>query len=168
MTWFEGWESYCREKVVAPDDLEARVLQWRAENKTLASLNGSFDLLHAGHLAIIGEAARVADILIVALNSDHSIRGYKGEGRPIIPLEYRMQMMAAVGFVDYVTWFDDPDPCRILAIIKPDVHVNGSEYGKDCIEAPVVEAGGGRVHIVDLVFGLSTTNIINKIREQCD
>ena len=88
--------------------------------------------------------------------------------RPIVSLEYRMEMMAALSFVSYVTWFDETDPCRILQIIKPHIHVNGVEYGDDCVEAKVVKEVGGRLHLVDRIPSLSTTMIIHKIRGICD
>jgi D-glycero-beta-D-manno-heptose 1-phosphate adenylyltransferase len=152
-------------KTIDPGDLAQKIAYLRAQNKTIATLNGSFDLMHAGHLHIIYEASQMADILIVALNTDHSIHQYKSPDRPIIPLKNRLQMMAALAFVDYVTWFDELDPRKILEIIKPDVHVNGSEYGANCIEADTVRAQGGRLHIVSLVPGLSTSQIIKKIKE---
>lgn len=153
-----------KEKIIEPKFLAKKVNQIRQQGKTLATLNGSFDLLHAGHLTIIQEASKVADTLLVALNSDASITKYKSPNRPIIPLEYRLQMMAALCFVDYVTWFEETDPRKLLELIKPDVHVNGAEYGKNCIEAEVVRSHGGRIHIVELVPGLSTSQIIKKIR----
>lgn len=106
-----------------------------------------------------------ADRLIVALNSDSSIRQYKGADRPIISLEYRLQMMAALEFVDYVTWFDETDPRAILGKIKPDVHVNGAEYGAGCIEAETIINHGGRIHLVDRIPSLATSAIIEKIKQ---
>ncbi len=158
--------SYLR-KVIPPEALEAKIAELRAQGKRIATLNGSFDLLHAGHLEIIYQASLQADVLIVALNTDRSIQEYKSPLRPIVPLQYRLPMMAALEMVDYVTWFDETDPRRILSLIKPDVHVNGSEYGNDCIEAEVVKQAGGRVHIVALVPGLSTSQVIKKIVETC-
>lgn len=108
---------------------------------------------------MIYEASLQADILIVALNSDKSIKGYKGENRPIVPLESRMQMMSAFYFVDYVTYFDELDPREILSIIDPDVHVNGIEYTKDCIEKEVVK----KIHLVDFIPGFSTSTLIEKV-----
>jgi D-beta-D-heptose 7-phosphate kinase/D-beta-D-heptose 1-phosphate adenosyltransferase len=159
-----SFEKSIQKKWITPEALEGKVRELRASSQTIATLNGSFDLLHAGHLEIIYQASKQADILIVALNTDASIQKYKSPSRPIISLEYRMQMMAALEFVDYVTWFSETDPREILKKISPDVHVNGAEYGKDCIEAEVVRQSGGRVHIVDLVPGLSTSSIIKKIR----
>lgn len=153
----------CQKKYIHPDDLIEKIVTLKNSKKTIATLNGSFDLLHAGHLQIIYEASKQADVLIVALNSDESIKQYKSPLRPIIPLEYRMQMMAALSFVSYVTYFNETDPLKILTQIKPDVHVNGAEYGQDCIEAKLVRENGGRIHIVPLIPGLSTTTILKTI-----
>ncbi|OGN61392.1 MAG: hypothetical protein A3F40_03140 [Chlamydiae bacterium RIFCSPHIGHO2_12_FULL_27_8] len=153
-----------QEKILNREKLIQKLKELRQNHKTIATLNGSFDLLHSGHLKIIFEASQMADVLIVALNSDSSIKKYKSEKRPIIPLEERMQMMAAISSVDFVTFFEETDPRNILDIIKPDVHVNGQEYTINCIERDVVEKNSGRVHIVKLVPGLSTSEIIKKIK----
>ncbi|MCB1108536.1 MAG: adenylyltransferase/cytidyltransferase family protein [Chlamydiia bacterium] len=158
-------QEYLAKKMLPREALAKKVHELRAASKTIATLNGSFDLLHAGHLHMIFEASKQADVLIVALNSDASIKQYKSPDRPIIPLKDRMSMMAALGFVTYVTSFDETDPRALLEQIRPDVHVNGSEYGHNCIEAPVVKSAGGRIHIVDLIPGLSTTNILEKIKQ---
>jgi rfaE bifunctional protein nucleotidyltransferase chain/domain len=152
------------QKYISPETLMEKVLQLRQEGKTIATLNGSFDLLHAGHLKMIYEASEQADVLLMALNSDSSIQKYKSPLRPIVPLENRLEMVAALQFVDYVTYFDETDPIAFLEIVKPDVHVNGAEYGDECIEAKVVKNHGGRIHIVQLVPGLSTSNLIKKIK----
>lgn len=157
------WSEAYKQKLIVPEKLIQTVKDIRSQGATIGTLNGSFDLMHAGHLQIVYEASLQADILIVALNSDRSIQTYKSPDRPIIPLEYRLQLMAALEFVDYVTWFDETDPIRLLDDIKPDVHSNGAEYGEDCIEADVVKRNGGRIHIVKLVPGLSTTQILKKI-----
>lgn len=151
-------------KIIDPKDLSNIINQLKSEGKTIATLNGSFDLLHAGHLEILFQGSLQADIFLIALNTDSSIKGYKGQDRPIIPLDYRLQMIAALECVDYVTWFNESDPRAILSVIKPDVHVNGSEYGENCLEADQVKANGGKVHIVPLVPGLSTSAIIQKIK----
>lgn len=157
------WVDDYQKKLLRPEELEDAVEGIKSRNRTIATLNGSFDLLHAGHLHIIYSASQTADCLIVALNTDASIQRYKSYDRPIIPLPFRLQMMAALEFVDFVTYFDETDPIKILSIIKPDIHVNGAEYGENCIEAETVKAYGGRVETVELVDGLSTSNIINKI-----
>ncbi len=157
------WSQEYLLKQISPDEIEIKSAQLRSEGRTIATLNGSFDLMHAGHLQIIYEASQLADVLIVALNSDESIQQYKSIHRPIIPLQYRLQMLAALQFVDYVTWFSETDPCALLQKIRPDVHINGAEYGQNCIEANTVQACGGKIHIVNLVPGLSTSQILKKI-----
>ncbi|MBA3722427.1 MAG: adenylyltransferase/cytidyltransferase family protein [Parachlamydiaceae bacterium] len=162
----ELWSEACLLKMLDPKDISISVEILKKNGRKIATLNGSFDLLHAGHMQIIYEASRQADFLIVALNTDASIKKYKSTKRPIIPLEYRLQMMAALEFVDFVTWFDETDPCAILSKIKPHVHVNGAEYGENCIEAETVKSNGGKIHIVQLVPSLSTSTIIRKIQEE--
>ena len=162
-----SWQQESQKKILPPDALEPFVQNLRAQGHTIATLNGSFDLLHAGHLYILYEASKVADILLVAVNSDASVKKYKSASRPIISLPYRIEMLTALYFVDYVTWFEEADPKALLARIRPDVHVNGAEYGEECIEAKTVRAHGGRIHIVPLVPGLSTTQILKKIVHTC-
>lgn len=157
--------AWLQKKLVEPEKLEETVASLRSQGLTLATLNGSFDLLHAGHLFIIYEASKQADRLLVALNSDESIRSYKSSDRPIIPLSYRLEMIAALEFVDYVTWFEETDPRALLTKIKPDVHVNGAEYGSDCIEAETVKTHGGRLHLVRRIPSLATSAIIEKIKQ---
>lgn len=156
---------WLKKKLIDPHLLEEKAAALRAKGLTIATLNGSFDLLHAGHLFIIDEASKQADRLIVALNSDRSIKQYKSPDRPIIPLSYRLEMMAALEFVDFVTWFEETDPIALLSKIKPDVHVNGAEYGAECIEAGTVEMYGGRLHLVHRIPSLATSAIIEKIRK---
>lgn len=153
-----------RKKLLDPSKIKEKVDALRAQSKTIATLNGSFDLLHAGHLYIIHQASLQADCLIVALNSDQSIRQYKGSSRPIVPLKFRLEMMAALEFVDFVTWFEETTPCSLLSVIQPNVHVNGQEYGTDCVEAKTVLENGGRLHLVDRIPSLSTSQIIERIQ----
>ena len=152
-------------KCIDRADIARHVADIRASGKRIVTINGSFDLLHAGHLALIGEAADQGDHLIVALNTDASIKAYKSPSRPIAPLRYRMAMVAALLFVDTVTWFDELDPIALIREIGPDVHCNGSEYGEGCIEAEAVREVGGRLHIVQLIPGLSTSQLIKQIQE---
>ena len=156
---------WLRKKLIAPESLEEKILSLRAKKLTIATLNGSFDLMHAGHLYIIYEASKQADRLLVALNSDQSIKKYKSPDRPIVPLEYRLELMSALEFVDYVTWFDETDPRELLGKIKPDVHVNGAEYGENCIEAQTVKELGGKIHLVDRIPNLATSALIQKIKQ---
>lgn len=160
-------QDFFAKKYVPLEKLSAKVSQLRAQGYSIATLNGSFDMLHAGHLHILYEASLQADKLIVALNSDASIKQYKSEDRPIIDLENRLKMLAAIGFVDVVTSFEETTPFHFLEEVKPDVHVNGSEYGAMCIEAPLVKQLGGKIHVVELVPGLSTSAILEKIKGIC-
>lgn len=160
-----NWTEKFKEKVIEPEGLEKKCLELKALGKKIVTLNGSFDLMHAGHLHMIYEASKLGDVLIIGLNSDPSIKAYKSKDRPIIPLEYRLQMMTAIQFVDYVTWFHETDPRELLTLIKPDIHVNGSEYGENCIEAETVISNGGKIKIIPLIDGLSTSNIIKKIQQ---
>lgn len=157
--------AWLQKKLVEPEHLEEKIADLRSRKLTIATLNGSFDLLHAGHLYIVYEASKQADRLIVALNSDRSVQQYKSPDRPIITLDYRLEMIAALEFVDYVTYFEETDPRILLAKIKPDVHVNGAEYGTHCIEAEVVKNHGGRLHLVDRIPSLATSAIIEKIKQ---
>lgn len=164
----DTYELAAQEKIVAPEKLASFAKKIRASGQEIATINGSFDLLHPGHLDLLYKASLQADVLLVLLNSDASIQGYKSKDRPINPLKVRLMHMAAIGFVDYVSWFDKLDPREVLQVIRPDVHVNGSEYGEDCIEAATVKGGGGRLHLVELIEGYSTTNLIKRIQGRCD
>lgn len=155
-------------KMVHQDQLKTLCEKLRREGKTIVTLNGSFDLLHPGHLEMIYQASLQGDVLLMLLNTDSSIKAYKSPQRPINPLEARLQHIAALEMVDYVSWFSELDPIKVLGIIQPDVHCNGSEYGENCIEAPVVKEHGGRIHIIQLIGGYSSTNIIKKIQSLCD
>jgi D-beta-D-heptose 7-phosphate kinase/D-beta-D-heptose 1-phosphate adenosyltransferase len=132
----------------------------RAKGKRIVTINGSFDLLHAGHLHILREASRQGDVLIVGLNSDASVRSYKGPNRPVVPEAQRAEMLLALRAVDYVHIFNEPVPMSFLEEVKPDVHVNGGEYGEDCIEAGVIKRYGGRILIVDRIPGFSTSQLV--------
>ncbi len=160
-----SWKQYSQAKSIQPEKLLSCVASIRSDGKTIATINGSFDLLHAGHMYMLFEASKTADVLIVAVNTDASVRAYKSEQRPIIPLSYRVEMLTALGFVDYVTWFDETDPRAILEMIRPDVHVNGVEYGQECVEAEQVKRNGGKLHLVERIPGLATSEIIQKIEE---
>ena len=160
------WHPHLKRKVLFPEVLKEKVLQFKTEGKKIVTLNGSFDLMHSGHLKILSEAfdqKKQSGILIVALNSDASIQSYKSKNRPIIDLIFRLEMMASCEFVDFITWFEEDNPIKLLKDICPDIHVNGSEYRHSCIEQDAVIEGGGVVHFVERVEGLSTSAIIKKI-----
>jgi D-beta-D-heptose 7-phosphate kinase/D-beta-D-heptose 1-phosphate adenosyltransferase len=147
-------------RLLSRQELAPLAKSLRRLGRKLVTLNGAFDVLHSGHLKIISEARRQGDLLFIGLNSDASVRRNKGSARPIIPQGQRAEMLLALRDVDYVHIFDEDVPMPFLEEIAPDVHVNGSEYGLACIEAPTVERLGGRIHIVEKNPGLSTSNII--------
>lgn len=157
---------WLEKKFLDPQNLEAAICRIKQRGVTIALLNGSFDLMHAGHLYILHEASLQADLLLVALNSDESIRAYKHPSRPIISLEHRMEMLAAIEFVDYVTYFDETNPCALIEKVLPHVHVNGSEYGESCIEAKTLQRLNIPLHLVQRIPSLATSHLIKKI-QQC-
>lgn len=147
-------------RLVPRQGLASLAATLRAKGKRIVTVNGSFDILHNGHLYILNEARQRGDVLIVGLNSDASVRSYKGPDRPIVSERRRAEMLLALRMVDYVHIFDEPDPIAFLAEVTPDVHVNGSEYGEACIESEMVRRGGGRLHIVNRIPGLSTSGVL--------
>lgn len=114
----------------------------------LALTNGCFDLLHVGHVRLIAEASRQADLLVVALNSDASVRGNKGAGRPFVPLAERMEVLAALAGVDFVTSFDEPTADALIECLRPEVYVKGTDWTPEAVpERESVLAHGGRIAI---------------------
>ncbi len=135
----------------------------RARGKKLVTVNGSLDLLHSGHIFMLQKAASYGDALLVLINSDASVKRYKGPHRPIIKEEERMAMVAGITAVDYVALFDDINPKKVLEEIKPSIHCNGSDWGKNCIEREVVEKNGGVIKVLTKIKGLSTSKLIDTI-----
>lgn len=162
------WSNSWKKKLIEPENLEKKVELLRKSSHSIVTINGSFDLLHAGHLHILFEASKQGDQLIVLLNSDESIKLYKSPTRPLISLPFRLQMMAAIEFVDWVSFFHETTPCGVLKKIRPNVHVNGAEYTLNCVESETVVEGGGKIHLVERIEGLSTSQIIEKIGTICD
>ncbi len=137
----------------------------KKEGKRIVTSNGSFDMLHAGHVRSLEEAKKQGDVLIVAVNSDSSVRLYKGPNRPIVPERERAEILSALAPVDYVALFDEINPKAILEKIKPHVHCNGSDWGKHCVEREVVERHGGKIHVLRWTESRSTTDSIKRIQE---
>jgi len=152
-------------KIVSRQKLETLVRRLKRQGNTIVTTNGSFDLLHIGHVTMLQEAKSLGDVLIVGVNSDSSIKRYKGKYRPICPEPHRVGMLAALACTDYVTVFDELTPIELLRVIQPHIHVNSPEHGKDCVERKVVEQHGGRIHLAHLVDGMSTTQLLGRIRE---
>lgn len=152
---------------VKREDLQALLAKLRQEGKTIVTTNGCFDILHVGHVRYLEETKKFGDILIVALNSDASVRRLKGEGRPINNENDRAEVLNALKSVDYVVLFDEDSPMQLLAEIKPDVHTKGADYTVETLpEAKVILENGGRLEFIKFVEGKSTTSTIAKINAQ--
>ena len=146
--------------------LVARVARDRAEGRTIAFANGCFDLLHVGHVRYLEAAAREADILIVALNDDQSVRRLKGNGRPILHANDRAELVAALRCVDYVVIFPEPTVGPLLEALRPDVHCKGTDYTVDTVpERETVRSYGGRIAIVGDPKDHSTRDLLARIRQ---
>jgi len=136
----------------------------RREGQTVVFTNGCFDLLHGGHIRLFREAKRRGDVLVVALNTDASVRKLKGPSRPIFPLKERLEVLSAVADIDYLTWFAENTPRKIIAALLPDVLIKGGDWTPDEVVGKAeIEAAGGRVVIVPYFKGHSSTSIIDRI-----
>ena len=154
------------EKVVSSDELLTLRLRLRNEGQTLVFTNGVFDLLHVGHVRYLAAARELGDALVVAINSDRSVKQLKGEFRPIVDEQERAEVLAALRSVSYVTIFDDISPRTLIASLLPDVLVKGGDYGLDDIHGrEEVEAAGGKVVSLPFVPGASTTTIIERLKQ---
>jgi rfaE bifunctional protein nucleotidyltransferase chain/domain len=152
--------------VVSQDQLVHIAAQEKRQGRCVVFTNGCFDLLHPGHVRCLSQARALGDLLVVAVNSDASVRGNKGHGRPLVPQQDRAEVVAALSSVDYVTIFDEPTPGSLIARLLPDVLVKGADWGPDQIAGrEAVEAAGGRVVSIPLAPGYSTTNLLEKIRK---
>ncbi len=150
--------------LVQKNDMKKIIEQMKKDQKTVVFTNGCFDILHVGHLRYLYEAKSKGDILVVGLNSDASVKRLKGEKKPYVPQEERAEMLLGLKPVDYVVYFDEDTPVELIEELKPSVHVKGGDYTKEgLIETEVVEKNGGRVEIVSLIQGKSTTNIIAEV-----
>jgi len=137
----------------------------RAAGKSIAFANGCFDVLHVGHIRYLQDAARVADVLIVGVNGDASVRQLKGEGRPVMPENERAEIISAIRGVTYVTIFHEESPSRLLQTLRPDFQCKGTDYTADSVpEAEIVKSYGGKVVIVGDPKDHSTTAVLQKLR----
>ncbi|NOX36568.1 MAG: D-glycero-beta-D-manno-heptose 1-phosphate adenylyltransferase [Calditrichaeota bacterium] len=154
-------------KIVSWEKLKTMRERWRAEKKTVVFTNGCFDLLHRGHVEYLARARELGDVLIVALNSDDSVRRLKGAERPILPQDDRAMILAALQMVDAVTLFEQDTPYELIREIVPDILVKGGDYKPDqVVGKDIVENAGGRVEIVPLVAGKSTSEVIERIQSK--
>ncbi len=151
-------------KIYPRNELKAEVNRLKREGKKVIFTNGCFDILHAGHTRYLRDAKKLGDVLILALNSDRSVRSIKGEKRPIVPENERAEVVASLASVDYVTIFDELTPLELIEFLQPDVIVKGGDWAeKDIVGAEAVRRWGGRVAIMPEIEGASTTNVIEKI-----
>ncbi|MDP8254977.1 MAG: D-glycero-beta-D-manno-heptose 1-phosphate adenylyltransferase [Candidatus Alcyoniella australis] len=144
----------------------ARILERRrAQGQCVVFTNGCFDLMHLGHARYLTQARAQGDLLVVGINTDASVARLKGPDRPLIPQERRAELLSGLEHVDYVTFFDEPDPLQIIELLQPDVLVKGADWPPDkIIGRQAVEARGGRVFIAELTQGYSSTNMLKRIQ----
>lgn len=152
-------------KILTLKKLLAAVRRLKAQGKSIAFTNGTFDILHLGHVVYLQKAKSFADILIVGVNTDRSVKTYKDPGRPVNPEKDRIQVLTALACVDYAILFDDPTPLELIRKIKPDVLVKGADWAiKDIVGAREVFAWGGKVKRVPLVKGRSSSRVIKILK----
>ena len=150
-------------KVQSPEDALKTITQWQQTGYQVVFTNGCFDLIHVGHIRYLKASGALGDKLIVAINSDASVRILKGENRPVNNLADRMEVMAALECVDLVTFFEEETPLNIISSLIPDILTKGGDYTADnVVGGDVVTENGGRVEIIDFEKGYSTTNILSK------
>lgn len=152
--------------LVKQSELNNLLKQLRAQGKTIVTTNGCFDILHVGHVRYLEKAKSFGDVLIVALNSDKSVKSIKGDSRPINNENDRAEILSALRSVDYVVLFDEDSPIKLLLQIKPDVHTKGADYTVETLpEAKGIIEAGGRIEFISFVEGKSTTAVIEKMRK---
>lgn len=152
-------------KVLSRSELAARAASWRIAGKRIVFTNGCYDLLHAGHLSLLHGAAKLGDVLVLAINSDTSVRRLKGPERPLVPQAERAALLAALACVDAVTIFDEDTPLATIEAVRPHILVKGADYQADqVVGREIVEANGGRVALVPLLPQKSTTALVDRIK----
>ena len=149
--------------VYSRPDLAAARAAWKLENKTVVFTNGCYDLLHPGHIRLLEQCKSMGDILILALNTDASVARYKGPTRPLLTQDVRAAAALALNAVDAVTFFDEDTPTELIAQILPDILVKGADWSHYVAGREEVEAAGGKVVLIPLEHGHSTTNIEKEI-----
>jgi D-glycero-beta-D-manno-heptose 1-phosphate adenylyltransferase len=153
-------------RLYSREELVAQRRRWKAEGKSVVFTNGCYDLLHPGHIRLLEQARSLGDVLILALNSDASVRRAKGPSRPLLDEGERSQMAMALEAVDAVTLFDEDTPRELIAELLPDILIKGADWSHFVAGREEVEAAGGRVMTLPLEPGFSTTNIVERILSQ--
>lgn len=152
-------------KILKRETLRTKLEDLRKEGKKIAFTNGCFDILHVGHVRYLREAKKTADVLVLALNSDSSVRSIKGEKRPLVPEQERAEVLAALEFIDFVTIFPESTPLELIKYLKPDVLIKGGDWPEEkVVGREEIKEWGGKVTIIPEVEGKSTTNIVEKIK----
>lgn len=146
------------------ESLQSALQSERVAGRSIVTTNGCFDILNYAHVKMLEAAKKQADVLVVGVNSDHSIRELKGPSRPIRCEQERLALVAALEVVDYAVPFDERDCVDFVARVRPDVHVNDASYGENCIEAEIVRAGGGRLHLLEKFEWESNTELLERLR----
>jgi D-glycero-beta-D-manno-heptose 1-phosphate adenylyltransferase len=153
------------ERIFSIEQLQSRIKWWRLINKTIAFTNGVFDILHEGHIKVLSQAASFADVLIIGVNSDASVKRLKGNNRPVNNQQSRSLILASLIMTDAVVIFDEDTPLNLIKIVMPDVLIKGGDYTSETVVgANEVISNGGKVEIISLEEGFSTTKIIEKIK----
>jgi len=153
-----------KSKCKTQDELRDIIVDLHTADKKVVFTNGCFDIIHTGHVRYLKMARSYGDVLVVAVNSDDSVRRIKGDKRPVTPQEERVEVLAALGMVDYVTVFEEDDPHHVIAELNPDVLVKGGDWEiSKIIGRDIVEANGGKVYSIPYIEGSSTTEIIERI-----
>lgn len=153
-------------KIIPSGEISGYINNWRKEGKSVVFTNGCFDILHRGHIELLLKASCAGDILIVGLNTDHSVKRLKGEHRPLNDEMSRALVLASLEFVDAIVLFDEDTPVELIQIIKPDILVKGGDYREEeIVGADFVKSYGGRIIVVALAEGYSTTLLEKKLRE---
>ena len=147
------------------EDIDHHLGEVRSQGKTIVTTNGCFDIINASHIRMLKEAASQGEILVVGLNSDASIHQWKGPSRPIRNETERAEILAAIGYVDFVVLFDERDCTEFVRRIKPDIHVNDASYGEDCVEADAVKESGGKLFLIPKFEGESNSQLIERIQK---
>ena len=154
-----------RFKIKELDEAKKEIDLLKSEGKKIVFTNGCFDILHPGHARYLYQARELGDYLIIAVNSDRSVKTIKGPARPITSQDYRAELLAALGCVDGVVFFDEEDPYNVIQYLVPDILVKGGDWEEDkIIGADIVKAAGGEVKRIQFAEGFSTTSIIDKIK----
>tara|TARA_R110002072_G_scaffold282761_1_gene445790 strand:+ start:9107 stop:9625 length:519 start_codon:yes stop_codon:yes gene_type:complete len=167
--------NYIQNKILSHEEAKKRISTWRLKSDKIVFTNGCFDILHKGHVSYLAQSAELGNRLVVALNTDSSVkRQGKGEGRPVNNNDARAMVLASLGFVDAIVFFDDDTPLSMIEDLQPDVLVKGADYdpremnsnsNKYIVGSDIVKKNGGNVVSIPLVEGFSTTEIIEKLKK---